>query len=196
MSINNIYCNPKIYKELYKKSKGEALHSNPDNLKFYLFGNKVSDLDFKIIKKTKIDTSFGIVEIAIIGSSHYLKLDNYFTEILTCSEKSIHNSNIFITKQKFDSFDLDKQINDIIYKISVQSINYTDKAKFTEFEMSLYNGNYFMYAFDKKSAITALKYEKSKENFRLKTWHTYPEYNKVIYSNTEIYYQQNKHYQL
>jgi hypothetical protein len=188
MSINNIYCNTKVYKELYKKGRREVLHSNPDNLAFYLFGNEVSGLDFEVIKKNNFQSAFGNIELAIIGSSHYFKLDNYFTEILTCSDKTIKNSAIVTSKQNIETYDYHIAVSKLLYRVSIQNIRYTDKNNFKKFELSLLSNEYFTHAFGKKSAVTALKYENNKNLFRLKTWHTYPEYTQVIYSQTEIYH--------
>lgn len=181
MSINNIYCSPKVYKELYKKNVG--LHTNPDNLSFYLFDKKISDLKFEVIKNLKVQTNFGSAELAIIGSSHYLLLENHFMEILTCSQ-DIKNQPELILHKKQNEFYFKKDFNHYTYSISVQTSVF-GKKEFQDFESALINRkDLFIHAFKKQSAITALHYQNTSDQFLLKTWHTYPDYQKIISSET------------
>ena len=188
MSINNLYCNIKIYKELYdRKQTKESLHSNPDNLSYYLFENKDIQLSFELIKKISLNTKFGSVELAIIGSSHYFQLDNIFTEILTCSNNK-HTSNHLIHHQSNrDNFRFTKIFKHLKYIVSVQSTGFMDFKDFDEFERALLQRkDVFLHCFEEKSAITALHYKNTDKFFMLQTWHSYPEYRKVIFSETVL----------
>ena len=187
MSINNIYCNPKVYSELYGKGRSEAVHNNPDNLAFYLFENKISGLDFEIIKLKKLQTVFGAVELAIIGSSHYFKLENIFTEILTCSEKQPQLQQLIYSEKKDKDFQFSTRFVDVNYSVSVRSIEYQDKKEFIRFEKELLSKqDIFAHAFEKQSAITALHYKNTENMFLLQTWHTYPDYKKIVFSTSKI----------
>ena len=187
MSINNIYCSPKIYKELYKTREKKVLHSNPDNLSYYLFGNKDINLNFELIKKINLDTKFGAVELAIIGSSHYFQLDNVFTEILTCSDKKNVNNNLIHHQANQDNFNFSKNFKHFKYIISVRSTGFDEIKEFDEFEQTLLQRkDVFLHCFEKNSAITALHYKETDNFFMLQTWHSYPEYRKVIFSETVL----------
>jgi hypothetical protein len=185
MSINNIYCNSKVYKELYKKGRNEELHSNPDNLAFYFFNKEISGLDFDIIKKQSFMTIFGQAELAIIGSSHYFKLENHFTEILTCSTKQADNTELIYTAKNRENFQFKTSFNELLYTVSVRSTEYTSIEEFISFEQELLKKqNMLLHVFEQKSAITALHYLNTDKQFLLQTWHTYPEYRKVIFSES------------
>ncbi len=185
MSINNIYCNTKVYKELYGKGRSEELHSNPDNLAFYLFNKDVAGLDFEVIKKQNFMTVFGQAELAIIGSSHYFKLNNYFTEILTCSANQAGNNQLVYTAKNRENFQFKTTFNELLYTVSVRSTEYACIEEFISFEQVLLKKqNILLYAFEQKSAITALHYLNTNKQFLLQTWHTYPEHRKVVFSES------------
>ncbi len=183
MSINNIYCNPGVYKELYKKQSG--LHNNPDNLAYYLFDNKINHLKFELIKKINLQTNFGNIELAIIGSSHYFLLENNFMEILTCSQDTNYQTGIIASHKNQSDFKFKNDFSNFTYSVSIQTRNFLKKTEFQKFENELLNKKgAFTHSFEKQSAITALQYKTFDAKFLLQTWHTYPDYKKIILSES------------
>ncbi len=183
MSINNIYCNPKVYKGLYKNSAD--LHNNPDNLAYYLFDEKNNHLKFDLIKKINLQTNFGNIELAIIGSSHYFLLENNFMEILTCSQNTNYLSGIIASHKNQSDFLFKNDFSNFTYSVSIQTRNFLKKTDFQKFEYELLNKKeVLIHAFEKQSAITALQYKIFDTQFLLHTWHTYPDFKKVISSES------------
>jgi len=165
----------------------EELHANPDNLNFYLAKSDLLDPSFEIIQKQTFESAFGEIEVAIIGSSHYFLLKNNFIEIMTCSEEEYQHGQLIFNETKKNSFAFEHQFSSFNYKLSVKTEDFANTSSFLNFEkMLLEDRTGFFHAFSKKSAITAINYVSTPNVFMLKTKHTYPEYNKVISSITEL----------
>ena len=165
----------------------EELHSNPNNLNFYLAKNNLLTSNFEIIKKQTLNSNFGEIELAIIGSSHYFILKNSFIEIMTCSEEDYNNGNLIFKESKQTNFKLKHNFESFLYTFSVETEHFNDTASFLNFEKSLLeNKEGFYHAFDKQSAITSINYTNTNNKFSLLTFHTYPEYNTIIRSETEL----------
>ncbi len=162
-------------------------HSNPNYLSYYLSGNGFENVNFKILKKINLKTCFGKSELAIIGSSHYFKLEGFFFELLTCTEEKPKNESFICCKQAYPNFNYKHNFIFFDYHFFTKTTNFSDKKLFFDFEKSLLNNDKNLFhAFCNNSAITALNFENNKDNFILKTWHTYPEYKSVIYSKTKL----------
>ena len=165
----------------------EELHANPDNLNFYLAKSDLIDPSFEIIKKQTFESAFGEMELAIIGSSHYFLLKGQFIEIMTCSEEEYQHGQLIFNETKQNSFTFGHLFNSFSYKLSVKTENFADTTSFLNFEkMLLKDKTGFFHAFSKNSAITAINHISTPDVSMLKTKHTYPEYNKVISSVTEL----------
>ena len=184
-SVNYEQENKKLLTEL--NTNTESVHANPDNLNFYLAETGLIKLNFKIIKKKTINSHFGEIELAIIGDSHYFMLQNYFIEIMTCSEENYTGNNLLFSEAKKTDFRLVHKFDTFRYSFSVKTENFSDTQKFLQFEKELLNKEgIFAHAFHEKTAITALQFTDSKNTFSLATWHTYPEYRKVIGSESVL----------
>ncbi len=165
----------------------ENLHTNPDNLNFYLAKGGLSEPQFEIIKKQNFNSAFGEIEIAIIGESHYFLVKNKFIEIMTCSEEKYTNEQLIFNETKSSNFTVEHQFDSFLYKFSVKTEQFSDSESFSNFEKKLLaNKASFSHAFAEKTAITSINYTNTKNKFNLTTYHTYPEYNKVITSETQL----------
>lgn len=165
----------------------ENLHKNPNNLNFYLSKTGLKKSTFEIIKKQNFNSIFGEIEIAIIGESHYFLIKGQFIEIMTCSEEKYTNEDLIFTEKESKNFTFNHQFHLFTYQFSVVTDYFSDSESFFNFEKKLLaDSESFSYAFAKNSAITSINYTSSKNKFVLLTYHTYPEYNKIIRSRTEL----------
>ena len=167
-------------------SFSKDLYSNPKNLVYYLLKSDFSDLHAKIIKKQSFDTALGRVELAIIGASHYLKLENSFFEILSClPEKTTENC--MEQKKDFEVMNVVKDLEIVKYRFATYQKQFDEQKQFELAEKEIYNQkNTLIHAFSEKSAITALLLKHNENKMSLKTWHTYPEFLTVVYSETVV----------
>ena len=164
----------------------DSLYSDPKNLIYYLLSSNFSDLHAKIIKKKKIATHLGTVEIAIIGASHYFKLENNFIEILSCLPENV-NDKCFEQRKSFETLSISKTIKNLNYTCTVRKDYFSNKSAFEMAENQIYQQkNTLIHAFEGKSAITALILNQQQDNLVLKTWHSYPESFVVVYSETQL----------
>lgn len=170
-----------------KQQEDIERHSDPDKLVFYLTENNFMPLNFEIIKKMQIKSAFGKIELAIIGSSHYLKLDNYFTEVMTCAPEQVDEKLLLFSKQD-GNFEYTHDFKTFKYQFSVKTNSYSSQKQFNEFERSLLNRKeLFSHKFYEDTAITALDHKSTARNFTLATWHSYPQHNKIICSETRLH---------
>ncbi len=162
-------------------------YSNPDNLNYYLIKGSNIRLNVDIIKQKYIETDLGTFELAIIGSSHYIKLENQFTELLSCTPENIDNdlllaqrTNEFITvKHQFDNFQ---------YTMATHTVKKETEQEFIEEERNIaLKNNDLQYFFDNQTSLTALQFNKLQSSYLFVTWHSYPEHLKIVYSATVIY---------
>ncbi len=166
--------------------KIDSLYSDPKNLIYYLLSSDFTDLHAKIIKKQKIATHLGTVEIAIIGASHYFKLENNFIEILSCLHENA-NDKCFEQRKSFETLHISKTIKNLNYTCAVRKDYFSNKLAFEVAENQIYQQeNTLIHAFDGKSAITALVLNQQQDSLVLKTWHSYPESLVVVYSESEL----------
>ncbi len=171
----------------YQNNSKEEKHSDPQNLNFYLAKNNFNMLDFEVIKKKNLESNFGNIELAIIGSSHYFKLSNYFIEIMTCSQEEFDHKQLFVSEKGNNNFTRSLNFESFSYKFSVKTNFFADTKIFKGFENSLLEKkDTLVHQFYKNSDITALQFLNLKKSFSFKSWHTYPQHNKIIYSETEL----------
>ena len=182
----------KKYKQMKHENKIEVMitddiYSNPDNLNFYLTKDNLNNKNFEVIKKQNLISIFGKIELAIIGSSHYFILENHFTEILTCSEEKITNNQLIFNETQRKSFKFQHKFDGFLYKFSAKTKQFSTTDDFVNFEnILLKETNTFIHAFKNKSAITSINNINTNNIFLLQTHHTYPEYNIVISSETQL----------
>jgi hypothetical protein len=165
----------------------EDIYSNPDNLNFYLAVGDLNSKNFEIIKKENFISDFGEIELAIIGSSHYFSLKDNFIEILTCSDEKYSDNQLIFSEEKKKNFRFEHRFPAFIYKFSAETKQFSKHEDFLTFEKTLLEKRKgFFHAFCDNSAITSINYINSKNNFLLETYHTYPEYSKIISSETQL----------
>lgn len=163
-------------------------YTNPNNLNYYLIGNSVENLNVQIIKQKFIATSIGNIEIAIIGSSHYIRLDNVFTELLTCTNEQIKKDELIITNSGSYMRHVHK-FGKLNYQTSIHSVKKASKSDFITEEQAIYSQeNDLKHYFYNNTALTALKLQsKGDSKYTIDTWHSYPEYLSIVYSTTELF---------
>ncbi len=165
----------------------EHLYSNPKNLIYYLFKPQFADIKAIIIKKYIVLSSFGAIEIAIIGASHYFKLENYFTELLSCLPEKASSKELFMQTNSFEAMINSSKLNDLNYKFSTKQTEYLSAVQFNEAELQISaQKNTLIHAFKGQSAITALQLAHNNTEIILKTWHTYPDFLRIVYSETKV----------
>ncbi len=161
-------------------------YSNPDNLYYYLINGSDVPLNVNVIKQKTFTTDIGTIELAIIGSSHYIKLNNEFTELLSCSHESVQD-NLLIEKQQNSTINFSHTFNKLNYTIKVHTENKNTSSEFTKEEQLIYNqDNNLKHFFCNGTSLTALQLTTYKNKCVIKTWHSYPEHLKIVYSTTEI----------
>ncbi len=177
----------KEIKETNNRIKIAELYTNSQNLSYSLIKGQITRLQAKIIKQQEFETPLGNSEIAIIGASHYLRIGNIFTELLTCLPENIPTERMWLYKHHFSSFQKSVEIAKLTYKIKIWKQKFQTHTEFinTEKRISSQNQNLF-YAFSGKSAITALKMKQKENKLALNTVHTYPETRTIIYSETKL----------
>lgn len=155
-------------------------YQNPYLLHYFLLKEPPYESNYQIVKSTAIDFGDRILDLAIIGSSHFLHLRGSFCELLTCAPPSTE-SYIFHCKSLDEPFSVQHQFDDFSQtglSYSFQQIfhKYSDE-EFEAFESDLAKEEHLLYhAFEKESAITSIQLlEKQSHYLKLQTWHTYPE---------------------
>lgn len=168
-------------------SDHKQLYTNPKNLNFYLARGKISQLKSQIIEKKNIKTKLGEVEIAIIGASHYFQFNNCVYEILTCLAENIEKKQTIFNIKNIVRLKESHELAQFFYQIKIQKEKFENTEDFLQKEQVILQKKHsLIHCFSDKSAITALDLQHNSEEINLKTIHTYPEYNKIIYSHSRI----------
>ena len=160
-------------------------YQNPYNLYYCLSGLPFTD-SFKILKQDTISTDFFSVDAAIIGSSHFLKINNDLFEILTCqqiSQTNLHIKKLYNISDK--KICIQEKSAGFIYDFTLTS------QKLSEAEFDLFLKKYqseehwLQYTFHKEHALTVID-KKISDNGSIifTTLHSYPESNTIIETST------------
>ncbi len=162
-------------------------YTNPDNLNYYLIDGYAKNLKMQVIKQKFVKTSIGNIELSIIGSSHCIRLGNVFTELLTCTNEKVQASDL-IVHYNSNPIKFYHKFEKLQYKTSIFSERKASKSEFAHAEQEIYNqNNEVKHFFYKNTALTAIKLSKiSEKEYRIETWHSYPEYLDIVYSATEL----------
>jgi len=165
----------------------KLLYTNPKNLNFYLAKGKISQLKSQIIEKKSIKTELGEVEIAIIGASHYFQFNNCVYEILTCLAENIEKEQIIFNKKNIVSLKESYELANFFYQIIIQKEKFENEEVFLQKEQNILQKKHsLVHCFSDKSAITALNLQHNSEEINLKTIHSYPDFNTIVYSHSRI----------
>jgi len=164
----------------------QEIHSNPLFLNYYLIKGEPENYNFEVIKKISISSFAGNIEAAIIGSSHYLRLENIFFEVLSCTAGKYKTENILFVAQKLSGISFERNFENFEYIFMSEVQQYETENSFYEFEQKLLETGKLVHSFKTNSAVTRLDFENNENSFVFKTWHTYPEYLQVIFSQTVL----------
>lgn len=161
-------------------------HSNPYNL-HYILSKSLPEKGINVISKKDIITDFGSCTMAIIGSSHYIIINNSIVEILTCNKLT---DTSFIINRNLDTCDKHKfcfSFNKVVYNSEIE-VSGENILSFNILESNLLkSGADLIFAFEKNSAITSLKVIENKKGlFSFETFHTYPGYNVIVRTKSSI----------
>lgn len=161
-------------------------HQNPYSLHYFLLKELPKNIDYQIIKYKTIDFNSQKLNLAIIGSSHFLNLGGHFCELLTCVpppelDYLVHCKSLEVP------IATQYQFNDFLYSFSCSFHQY-QVADFKTFERALGEEAHLLFhAFDKESAITSIQLLEEQSHFlRLQTWHTYPESQVAVQTLTTL----------
>lgn len=169
------------------KTKNLPIYSDVNNLNYYFVTNIIKNLSVEILKSSIFETFLGKTEIAVIGGSHYLKINNKFTELLSCSNENVINPECKL-QIGTNAFNYSYNAAKYKYNINIKSFEIQSYMHFLESVYKINNqDNDLTHDFNNENAITALNILKNQNSeFQLETFHTYPETNDIIYSKTTI----------
>jgi hypothetical protein len=163
------------------------IFANPANLNYFFLTDYNSELKIEVIKQLFLRSKFGEMRLAIIGASHLFEINGRFAELLTCSPPDLRNVTKKHEFRKSHIFSHETIISSIRYTIKVQFEPFRDSIAFSESELEVRNQKpNLLHNFEPDSAITALSYNIDNEKFILKTWHTYPDFLTIVYSETKL----------
>ncbi len=161
-------------------------YSNPYHLHYYLIKGSDAKLNVNIVKRKQIETKSGNLEFAVIGSSHYIKLDNKFTELLSCTFEDVEKG-LILRKQNSDFFKFSYDFEDFKYSINVVTETQSTETEFFNAERSISKQNTDLHHFfGNNTSLTALKLSIDDDNYYIETWHSYPEHLKIVHSVTTL----------
>lgn len=162
------------------------IHTNPAHLNYYFSGAIPSTLKLEVLNRLEFQTGFGQVELAIIGSSHYVKYNNTYLELLTCTNEQFEPDALIKQLQK-NNFDYNYQTTTLNYQIQVREMAYSNHAQFRLAEADVLQKKPIMHRyFSNDEAITAIDYKLTETAIIVETWHGYPDYFKLIYSKSRF----------
>lgn len=141
----------------------------------------------KIFGQLHAETSFGKLEVAIIGSSHYLLIEDAMVEIISCHPANVKSASPIYHTLIREDFTYGYVFNGFTYHFSVKRNRYTTEA-FVLLEQQLANEKFDLFhPFKDQSAITAIRLDRTKADFiSVLTWHTYPETSTIIETITNL----------
>jgi len=138
-----------------------------------------------LLKKT-ITTPIGKLTAAVIGSSHFLKLNDNLFEILTCQHLKIPSHDLFYDANACKQLNYKFKDIDFDYFIEIDFLKY-NKQDFLSKEAEISKSDSLLiYAFEPNSAYTIIENPIFDNNkMIIETWHTYPEYLTIIKTKTQ-----------
>lgn len=163
------------------------VHAEPENLIYYLFTKKPEKLEAEIIKEKHFSDKTGKFRIAIIGSSHFFTMENCFTEILSCTNEQTPSENLLCRKSFNKNVSFSDTIGKCKYQFDAKTKLFENKQEYIKFEQEIVKSKPdLIHFFEAQTALTAIDFGTYKESAELKTWHGYPDFNKMIISKTVI----------
>lgn len=161
-------------------------HQNPYLLHYCILKELPIEVEKQVIKREKITFGEITIDLAVIGSSHFLSLPNYFCEILSCLP-SLQSDNLLFQQQINTDFFHKNTFQSLDYQINI-TFHHFRKNEFTDFEKDLlWQPHLLCHSFEQESAITAIQIlENQEKKIRIQTWHTYPEKLVAVQTQTVI----------
>ncbi len=164
-------------------------HADPRNLTYYLIKGNCKAVDNEIIDKVVLESSLGKIELGIIGSSHYFKLNDEFTEILTCSELNNLDETLILNKTTFDNQLKTLNIKHLYNKLLGTQISTTEYKTFAEFQNAelgilAFERPILHHFFSKNSDLTTIRFHDNPTLSSVSTYHTYPEFRVIVSTST------------
>ncbi len=162
-------------------------YKNPYNLSYCLSGLPFIDT-FNILEQKSICIDYFTVNAAIIGSSHFLKINNDLLEILTCQKISNENTNILKLQNIEDNkIHIQKKRTGFFYEFTLVSQKFSTN-EFNQFIKKYQSENHWLqHAFHQENALTVIDYQISDKNtLHFITLHSYPETNTIIITTTSL----------
>jgi hypothetical protein len=161
-------------------------YQNPYALSYFLSTKAPQEINYQVIRQKSIDFYGKSLRLAIIGGSHFLYLEDYFFELLTCLPPT--DFTYFIENQSLaTSFSAQHTFQDLHYSFQL-TFQKQELEAFTIFEKQLMAQEHLLFhTFEKESAITSLQLlGQQSHQLRLQTWHTYPENQVVVKTLTTL----------
>lgn len=159
-----------------------------DNVALNFYFSKVLPIEqLNIIQHKTVITDCGELTVAIIGSSHFLKFEHSFFEILTCQNLKIEKKDLIFVMPEISEFSYKHFNPKYDYAIDLELHKY-DNEKFQSEEKRIAEKDALLtHAFEKESAYTIIEKPIIENNtMSIVTWHTYPEYN-IIFRTQNLY---------
>lgn len=153
-------------------------YQNPYLLHYCVLEDLPAEIEKQIIQKAEILLGEATLELAVIGSSHFLHLPNCFCELLTCAPPLLTKA-LFSQQQVKENFEFThsfRKLKVYYYAFSL-FFHHFKKNEFDVFEKNILNQPALLcQTFEKESAITSIQVlENQKNKIEIQTWHTYPE---------------------
>ena len=161
-------------------------YQNPYLLHYYLLEELPVEIEKQVLQKVQISFGEIDIEVAVIGSSHFLHLPNCFCEVLSCLPPEIPNDLLF-QQQVQTNFFYQTFFQKFDYQVFI-SFHHLGKHEFMRFEKNLLNQTHLLcHSFEEQSAITSIQLiENHQHLIKIRTWHTYPESCVVVQTQTLI----------
>jgi hypothetical protein len=152
-----------------------------DSLNYILADHNGFLSELKVFKSCRIDTFAGVLEMAIIGSSHYLTLEGRICEIMSCHSPSLNQGNVLCLNKVTNQFSYRKEFSGLTYSFDAGIKLYAPSAFVSEEQKLLKDDFNLFHSFKDQSAITAIRISKNTtDRFSVLTLHTYPECNGIV----------------
>jgi len=161
-------------------------------LEYNLFDHRIDTSQFTVLESRKLTLAGLELEIGIIGESHFLCIEDFFSEVLACvdpKETAFFSEEINEDRVSFVNDFHGLEISTLVFKYSLE-----DSSEDIDFILNFFKQKSILsytfprcpdteYPFD---PITALSIEEDNNEITIMTLHAYPNEGKIVYSATQI----------
>ncbi len=161
-------------------------HANYKNITVFI-GHPGFEKHFTPLKSLQINSVFGMLELAIIGSSHYLKVPGYLSEVVSTTQQTF-NEQETISTQKGNFSEISMPVNNLHYRLTKHvDNNFASKADYKKAVTSHIATSQLHYKFGLlNTGVTTLRYTQTDHRFVLHTMHSYPQQRAIVYTTTSL----------